>query len=367
MANYDPLPATAELPHFRAFKLPPPGFNIREASEKERLVYGLPKPPDSTTHPVLAARWARIAARPHTFVTPELRLLPVRRHIDSSLVERRAVLLRELDRYNEKELQGGRSSALFDLTKVIKIPIGDQISLDRARVSLLDVLALLPESSANWSGAYVKRPAAEPIVTVSGEWTVPGVNPPSGPSGGLADGTYLAFAWVGIDGTSGSNDVLQAGTGSQCVVSGGKFTSTRFFAWSEWFSLPSVEILNFPVSVGDRIACTVCAPIQGTNGSAIFNNLTTSQTTSVPITPPANTSLAGNVAEWIIEDPSQSSGAPFPFPVYSGTTFTGCTGGTRNIELHAWDGKEIDMIQGGVTLSSGIIQGKQTVFCHYGA
>ena len=210
------------------------------------------------------------------------------------------------------------------------------------------------------------RPATEPIKTVSGEWTIPGVNPPDQPGGTLKDGTYLCGAWVGIDGTSGSADVLQAGTGSQCVVSGGKFTSTRFFAWAEWFSAPAQEITNFPVSVGDRIACTVCAPFEGTNGVALFNNLTTEQTTTIPIYPPAATSLSGNVAEWIMEDPGQAGGGLFPFPVYSGTSFTGCTAGTKNVELNAWDGTEIDMVQGGVTLSTGIIQGKQTVFCHYG-
>ena len=31
------------------------------------------------------------------------------------------------------------------------------------------------------------------------------------------------------------------------------------------------------------------------------------------------------------------------------------------------DGKEIDMVVGGTTLSTGVIEGKQTVFCHYGA
>jgi hypothetical protein len=123
---------------------------------------------------------------------------------------------------------------------------------------------------------------------------------------------------------------------------------------------------GFSVSVGDQIACTVCAPFSNTHGAALFNNLTTGQVTSVPIDPPANVSLVGNAAEWIIEDPTQSSGALFPFPVYSGTTFTGCTAGTKDIELYAGDGQDIDMVQGGVTLSTGLIEGKTTVYCHYG-
>jgi Peptidase A4 family len=356
------------LPHFRAFTLPPPGFDVRQATERELLAYGLPRPPNPTSHPVLAARWARIAARHHEFIRPELRPLPIRRHVDSALMERRAIRESELARYLEKEVDGGRGNLLLDLTKFVKIPVRDRISLDVVRIQLPDILALLPETSTNWSGAYVKRPASEPIMTVSGEWTVPGVNPPVQPGGGYKDGTYICVAWVGIDGTSGSNDVLQAGTGSQCVVLDGKVTSTRFFAWTEWFSLPWLEVANLPIAVGDRIACTVCAPFQNTHGVALFNNLTTSQTATIGIDPPAGgTSLAGNVAEWIMEDPAQASGALYPFPVYSGTTFTGCTSGTKNFELNAWDGTELDMIQGGTTLSTGIIQGKQTVFCHYGA
>jgi hypothetical protein len=98
----------------------------------------------------------------------------------------------------------------------------------------------------------------------------------------------------------------------------------------------------------------------------MFNNLTTGQTTTIGIDPPAMTSLAGSVAEWIVEDPSMSSGAQYPFPVYSGTFFTGATAGTKHFELKAGGGTEIDMVQGGVTLSTGVIQGSGTVFCHYG-
>jgi hypothetical protein len=355
------------FPHLRTFTLPPHGFNPCEASERELQAYGLPRRPNPETHPVLAKRWDRIAGRRHEFITPQLRPLPMRRQVDHALVERRALLDSELKRYAEKQYEGGRSDLILDLVQIRRIILKDRISLEDVRSHIKDILALLPETSSNWSGAYVKRPADEPLMTVSGEWTIPGVNPPTDINGRYVDGTYLCGAWVGIDGTSGSGDVLQAGTGSQCVVQGGKFVSTQFFAWTEWFGLPSVFVANFPVSVGDHIALTVCAPFNTVHGVALFNNLTTGQTTNIGIDAPAGTTLQGNVAEWIIEDPTQNSGAQYPFPVYSGTTFTGCTAGTKNHELYAGDGKEIDMVVGGTTLSTGIIQGKQTVFCHYGA
>src|SRR4051812_20999809 len=212
------------LPHFRTFTVPPPGFDVRQASERELLSYGLPRRPDPATHPALAALWARVAARQHEFIKPELRPLPIRRHIDPALLERRDLRESELARYLDKQIEGGRGNLFVDLAKTIKIPAHDRLTLEVVRVSLKNILAALPETSTNWSGGYVKRPASEPIMTVSGQWTVPGVNPPTQPAGGYKDGTYLCVAWVGIDGTSGSSDVLQAGTGSQCVVSGGKFT-----------------------------------------------------------------------------------------------------------------------------------------------
>ena len=161
----------------------------------------------------------------------------------------------------------------------------------------------------------MRRPVTEPITTVTGQWNVNGISPLWSPSGsGFADGTYLCGVWIGIDGTAGTSDVLQAGTGSLAVVKNGKFESTSFFAWTEWFSLGSVVVANFPVAVGDLISCTVCAPFGNTHGTALFNNLTSGLTTSIGIDPPAGTSLSGNVAEWIVEDPTNVSNNLLSFP-----------------------------------------------------
>jgi Peptidase A4 family len=357
--------ADAALPHSRMFKLPPRDFDVRAASARDLLPYGIPRRPNPETHPVLAAKWSRLAAQQFEFIEPELQTAPFERRMDLALIERRRLLQEELARYDVKELIRDRGQLLFDLTKFLDSHPADIL---KSRIDLSALLALLPETSNIWSGAYVKRPVAEPIVTVTGQWNVSGVNPPlsARTASGFADGTYLCVAWVGIDGTAGSTDVLQAGTGSQALVQGGKFVSTSFFAWAEWFSLPWFTVANFPVHVGDQISCTVCAPIAATNGSAIFNNLTTGLTTIIPINPPSGTSLSGNVAEWIVEDPSTVSGSLYPFPNYGSTFFTGCASGTKNFELNLSNGKELDMVQGGVTLSSGVIQNKSTLWCHDG-
>ncbi len=354
--------AHSPLKHFHGFKLPPRGFDVIAASDRELVLHGFPRRPNAETHPVLAEKWSRIASRHFQFIEPELEIAPFRRNVDVALMERRRIIQQELIRYEHKEVVRDRGRLLFDLTKVLESPLSESIKL---RTKLSDLLAFLPETSNNWSGAYVRRPVSEPIMTVTGQWNVNGVNPPWSASG-LTDGTYLCGVWVGIDGTAGSNDVLQAGTGSQCVVKGGKFVSTGFFAWTEWFSLGSVIVANFPVAVGDQISCTVCAPFGNTHGTALFNNLTSGLTTSIGLDPPAGTSLSGNVAEWIVEDPGTSSGGLFPFPNYGSTFFTGCVAGTKNVELNLSEGTEIDMVQGGVTLSSGVIQNKSTLWCHDG-
>jgi hypothetical protein len=345
----DQPPAEEILRRFHIFRTPGANFDVHTASERELIVHGLPPRPNPRTHPHLAAKWRRVADQRPEFIRPELLLIPsIRKQTDTALITRRKVTDSELVRYHDK--------------------LAELVTADRAN-EMVKVFKRLPETSNNWSGAYVKRPAAEPLTTVTGQWTVPGVKPPASAktATGYVDGTYLVGDWVGIDGTNGTSDVMQAGTASQCVVSGGKVTATTFFAWVEWFSLPAIMFANFAVDAGDLISCTVCAPLGNTHGTAMFNNLTTGVTANVGIDPPSGVSLTGNVAEWIVEDPGQSGGGLFPFPNYGSTHFHDCHAGTKNIELDLSSGIEIDMLSGGTVISAAYIESNRTLFCRFGS
>lgn len=340
------------LRHFKIFKPPSATFNAVNASDRELMVHGLPPRPNEGTHPRLAAKWRRVAERHLEYITPELRVIP-------SIRRGRVRHLSVRDHISDADVARFR----------------DQVASPYSRLTVKDIDKIdwrrfIPETSTNWSGAYVKRPSAEPLVSVTGEWTVPGVSPPwsAWNGSGYNDGTYLCGAWVGIDGTQGTNDVMQAGTASQCVVSGGKMTSTTFFAWTEWFSLGSIVVANYPVSVGDLVSCTVCAPFGNAHGSALFNNLTTGATTTIGIDPPAGVTLVGNVAEWIVEDPSVNSTTQYPFPNYGATYFYDCTAGSKNIELDLGSGIMIDMVDAAKNvISTGLIETNRTLLCHYGS
>jgi hypothetical protein len=95
-------------------------------------------------------------------------------------------------------------------------------------------------------------------------------------------------AWVGIDGTNGTNDVLQAGTLSRVTVSGGVITGTTYYVWTEWFGL-AVDCTKLGVSPAIRFTVTVCAPFTNTHGTAIFTNLTTNQSATYGIDAPSGT------------------------------------------------------------------------------
>lgn len=353
IAEFGQMPEAEVLRHFRIFKTPPDNFDVATADERELLLHNLPQRPNAQTHPRLAAKWQRISRQRLTFITPELHVIPtIRRLVDYDLVKRRENLEAELARFLDKHMYKGVSDRVRDFNDIEKI------------------LQLIPETSTNWSGAYVKRPAAEQLLSVTGEWIVPNVSPPASAWNGKSynDGTYICSVWVGLDGWQGTNDVLQAGTISQCVVSGGKVTSTTFYAWTEWFSLPWVSISNFPIQVGDSVLCTVCAPFGNTHGTAMFVNQSTGATTSIGINPPTGTSLVGNVAEWIVEDPGQIGGGLFPFPNYGSTTFTECTAGSKTVELDLDSGKEIDLVDAGNNvISSGSIESRRTLLCRYGS
>jgi len=135
-----------------------------------------------------------------------------------------------------------------------------------------------------------------------------------------AAGNTVGF-WVGIDGYKNSQ-VLQAGTAA--TIAGNKVTN---WVWTEWWPLPPIKVLNFPINVGDHITVLVCA-VSPTSGYCSMLNKTTNQVTSVGIAPPAGVSSLGATAEWIVE------GISSILPHFAPVTFTNISAGTKD---HGFD------------------------------
>jgi hypothetical protein len=226
----------------------------------------------------------------------------------------------------------------------------------------------VPLTTTNWSGAVVNRPSSEPLVTVTGQWVVPSVSPPQSAWNGTGynDGTYMCAVWVGLDGWNGTNDVLQAGTTSQVNVSGGKVTSTSYFSWIEWFGNAWTPESDFPVNPGETILCTVCAPFGNAHGTAMLTNQTTGLSMNYGIDPPGGVTLAGNVAECIVEDPGQIGGSLYPFPNYGLTTFHNCSAGSKDISLNLNDSCPMNLVDGsGKVISEGTFLSNSALMCNF--
>ncbi len=86
------------------------------------------------------------------------------------------------------------------------------------------------EYSSNWAGAVLTAPpAGTTFNAVSGQFTVPTPSLPSGSS----SGTYAAAVWVGIDGDTYQNSILQAGIDVTVTKSGSRST-VSYDSWYEW-------------------------------------------------------------------------------------------------------------------------------------
>ncbi|KAE9366601.1 concanavalin A-like lectin/glucanase [Stipitochalara longipes BDJ] len=225
-------------------------------------------------------------------------------------------------------------------------------------------------TSSNWSGAVdFGLGAGDSYVTVSGSWTVPNAYPPESAklaAGGWKDGTYLCVSWVGIDGW-GSPDVLQGGTGSECIVSGGKIQSQSAFGWFEWYPYSWTNFSDFSVKPGDSVNCLVCAPggAGSTTGSVLLGNTSTGQYVSAQLTAPSGTKLVGNCAEWIMEDPSLG-GSEAPFPDYAAEFFYDCQAGTaKNVEKNLSGATLLNLVESPPTTLSTAVAESDTILMTY--
>ncbi len=256
------------LSHFIAYDAPPEGFDPNVAEERLLRKHGFPRRPDAAREPHLRAIWDRALASKPRFIKAEIAIDPV-------MAKR-------------------------------KRPVLDK------RIEVKDF------SPSGWAGAVVLGTVLnynppEPVNTVYGEWFIPNVTPiPNEPPGGQTVGF-----WVGIDGYN-NGQVLQAGTAA--TVTG---SSTVNWVWTEWYTLPPIQVTNFPINPGDYITVLVCAP-QPDHGFCSMLNKTSNVATSIGITPPNNVTSIGASAEWIVE------GISSILPVFSTVVFQNCSAGTKD-------------------------------------
>jgi Peptidase A4 family len=200
-------------------------------------------------------------------------------------------------------------------------------------------------TSGNWSGYVNIDPSPAKYSAIEGEWIVPNPYPNSTD----VNGEYWVSLWVGIDG-DGTGDVLQAGTDSYCTVSGGNTTSQLAFPWYEWFPAYPLEISNFTVHPGDTIWGYVYAE-STTVGYTYLMNVNAGTYTSITFPAPSGTSLQGNSAEWILENPGLPEAL---FPKFGSSAFFDCYAYCGTWQNLSNGGIPITLVEKGVTLAEPI-------------
>ncbi|KAB2569772.1 Aspergillopepsin-2 protein [Lasiodiplodia theobromae] len=170
--------------------------------------------------------------------------------------------------------------------------------------------------SSNWAGAVYEEPPSGTFTAVSATITVP---VPSA----TAAGTYSASAWVGIDGDTCGNAILQTGVDFTATKSGSR-TTYSYDAWYEWYPDYAYDF-SLSISAGDVIAMSVTSS-SSTRGVAVIENLTTGKSVSKTIT--SSYALCGENAEWIVED-FESGGSLVAFADFGDVLFTGAVAKTN--------------------------------------
>lgn len=252
----------------------PKGFDPMKATARQLAAHRLPRRPDAEAEPRARALWDRVMSRTRLWIAPEFE-------------------------YRERITHGPARSAE-----------------PRAALARAGAAGVANASSTNWSGALAFPPAGKSFSFVGGQWTVPSPNT-------QVDGAYYASEWVGIDGW-GSNDVMQAGTETH-ITKILFLTFTEVYTWWEWFPAGEVKISNLPVSAGDVMYCLICADTT-THATVYFSNESDGVGTRFEITPPARTTLKGNVAEWIVERPTVD-GSVASLTDYAACYFDECIAG----------------------------------------
>ncbi|KAF2084498.1 hypothetical protein K490DRAFT_49021 [Saccharata proteae CBS 121410] len=203
------------------------------------------------------------------------------------------------------------------------------------------------EYSSNWAGAVYEEPPSGTFTAVVGTFTVP---VPS--SDGDSFGESAASAWVGIDGDTYGNAILQ--TGIDFVVDGGEVS---YDAWYEWYPDYAYDFSGIDISAGDVISLKVESS-SSSRGTCIIENETTGTVVSKSLTAPeSDATLGGQNAEWIVED-FEENGSLVNFADFGTVVFTGATAGlSTGKTITAGDASIIEIESDGQVLTDVSISG----------
>lgn len=195
--------------------------------------------------------------------------------------------------------------------------------------------------SKNWAGVVREQPPPSATYTaVSATFTVP--EPTATDNSG---DTQAASAWVGIDGDTYTNAILQ--TGIDSYISNGQ---KSYDAWYEWYP-NAAENFNIDLTAGDVIVATVKSS-SSSKGVAIIENKSTGQSVTKSLSAPsASATLGGQNAEWIVED-FNSGGSMVPFANFGQVTFTGTQAKASTGDYSINDATILEIQQNGQLLAN---------------
>jgi hypothetical protein len=193
--------------------------------------------------------------------------------------------------------------------------------------------------SSNWSGAVLESPPSGTTFTSAhGRFTVP--TPKHVGSGG----SESSSAWVGIDGDTYGNAILQAGVDFTVSSSG----AVTYDSWYEWYPDYAYDFSGISFKAGDTVTLTVTAT-SNKAGSAVITNVSTGKTVTKSLT--SSAALCETIAVWIVED-FESNGSLVPFANFGKVTFTNAKATTSSGTVGPSGATIIDIQQNGQVLTS---------------
>jgi hypothetical protein len=187
---------------------------------------------------------------------------------------------------------------------------------------------LPPEADSVLAGAYADSPNLdERVVWINSELTVPSLSFPANYREEHED-NYKLEAWIGIHRESEVS--VWCGYVGTVTWQQNKAVSEFVPTW-QWAPDERVEIENFPLSAGDKIACLICVdPVFSSKADVYYYNRTEGRITHFRIDDYRN--LRGTRAGWYVRPSLITSEGPV-LAYFASIYFDACFAGTEDANI----------------------------------